>query len=130
MNLAADWWRLGSAAISALFVATLMAGTMMATFPASIDVSGIGCAGGEVRGLELTVDYRAERPLEVTPHVWGSRSHVQLTWEPSALVLQPGRHRYRIVAPRERGRVGGDRLQVALYDGQRRAMVNTEVVGC
>jgi len=107
-----------------------ISGAQAASLPAGVTVSDVDCRDGEIAALELTVEYRGSEPVEVTPHVWSSRSHVQLSWTPTTIVLEPGTNTVQIEPPRPRGRVAGDYAQMYLADGQRRAVTNWRVKAC
>ncbi len=105
-------------------------GAQAATLPADVAVSDVDCRDGEISSLELSVEYRGSEPVNVTPHVWSSNSHVQLSWTPTTIRLEPGANNVEIEPPRPRGRVGGDYAQLYLADGQQRAVVNWRVEAC
>lgn len=107
-----------------------ISGVQAASLPADVTVSDVDCRDGEVAGLELTVEYHGSAPVEVTPHVWSTRSHVQLSWTPTTVVLEPGTNTVQIEPPRPRGRVAGDYAQVYLINGQQRAVTNWRVEAC
>ncbi len=107
-----------------------ISGVQAANLPAEVTVSDLDCRDGEIASLELSVEYSGEDPVEVTPHVWSTRSHIQLSWDPTKITLEPGVNTVEIEPPRPRGRVVGDYAQVYLADGQRRAIANWRVKTC
>lgn len=102
-----------------------------ATVDGSITVTNSTCENGNVTAVTATVEYSGDAPLTMTPHVWSARQHVQHSWSPTRIVLDPPVARtIRFEPPSPRGYIGGDRAQLYLADGQRRLITNWEVRGC
>jgi len=101
-------------------------GHAAATMPADVEVVDTTCERGNVTEVTAEVTYRGETPAEVTAHVWGSRQHVQHSWEPTRFDVAPGTTRIKLEPPSFRGYLRGDRGQLALYDGQQRLITNWE----
>lgn len=114
--------------IIALVIAA--SGVQAARLPADVTVSDVDCREGEIVGMELTVEYLDSEPVVVTPHVWGTRSHVQLSWDPTTIRLEPGTNTVEIEPPRPRGRIKGDYAQVYLTHEQQRATTNWRTESC
>jgi len=108
----------------------IVSGHASATLDADLDIIGQTCSDGAVTELTLHVGYEQAPMTTVTPHVWSSRQHVQFTWEPRDVRLFDGDQNVTISAPDERAFIEGDRAQVWLAVGQKRAIQNFEVRSC
>lgn len=123
--------RVASAVIAlVVFALVISHGHAATTFPAEVAVVDERCVDGNVTALRIAVGYHGDRPVTVTPHVWSSQQHVQFSWTPQAIRLDPGENFVTISAPDERAYLAGDRAQVYLADGQRRAITNWEIDRC
>jgi hypothetical protein len=107
----------------------------MSRLPADITVIDAECdrdgPDANVTGLTLRVDYHGDSALRVHSHTWDAKRHVQHPWEPRTVRLEPGAQTVTIQAPRPRaGITPGERAQVYLNHGQKRAIENWEVQRC
>lgn len=102
----------------------LGAGHAAATLPGETAIVDATCSQENVTALTLRVEYHGDGPVTVTPHVWSARQHVQFSWGPDNLTLQPGSQTLRIEAADERAFIHEAPIQVWLADGQRRMIAN------
>lgn len=106
--------------------------------PAEASVVGAECNGRgavsgerEIASVRLRVTLAAAEPVVAHAHTWDQKRHVQHAWEPRNLTLRPGTQTITLRAPRREARLTpGVRAQIALNDGQRRAITNWEARRC
>jgi hypothetical protein len=97
------------------------------------ECNGRGAVSGEreIATVRLRVTFAASEPVVVHPHTWDQKRHVQHAWEPRNVTLQPGTQTVTLRAPSREARLTpGVRAQIALNDGQRRAVTNWEARRC
>lgn len=86
---------------------------------------------GRVAAFQVRVEYNGPEVATVTPHVWGEQQHVQVSWRPTPIRLEPGVQMVWIEAPQSIARVRPDtRVQVYFADGQRRLITNFNTDQC
>jgi len=121
-----------SVAVGALLVILLalttiaVGGHQQATM--NVTVVDSTCIDGNLS--EITMRVQVNESRTVTPHVWSSKSHVQMSWKPRNVSLHAGTQFVQLTRPEDRVAVRGDRAQLALNDGQKRLITNWEVDEC
>jgi hypothetical protein len=107
----------------------------MSRLPASMEVVNSTCDSHDGRtnitSVTLRVTYNSSEPITVHAHSWDSKRHIQHSWDPRNITLEPGTQTVTIRAPRPRAGIGpNSRAQVYLNHGQRRVIENWEVESC
>lgn len=119
---------LATLAFGAVVAVLVAQGHGAATLPGDVTVADVECGtGGNVTALTATVTYGGATAVNATPHVWSARQHVQFSWEPYPVRLQPGSQTLRFEAPHENAVIYGDRAQLYLAAGQQRLVANFAV---
>lgn len=98
---------------------------------AEMQVVNSSCENENITAVTMRVTYRGDDALRVHSHSWDSKRHVQHSWNPRTLTLEPGTQTIRIEAPRPRAGIGpGSRAQVYLNHGQQRVIETWEARRC
>lgn len=117
-----------TAVVVTLFaVSIIFWGHSAAAMNGGVDVVNTTCEDGNITAVTAAVTYHADRSTTVTAHVWSSKQHVQHSWSPQRIEIESGRTQIRFEPRSNRGYIRGDQAQIAINDGQRRAIENWRV---
>lgn len=115
----------------ALGVGIVGVGHSQAGLEADVVVTNSTCIGEEIGIITVDVTYHGDKPIAVVPHTWDEHRHVQYTWLPRSITLEPGKQTLRLWAPVDQGRISPNSTsQLYLNHGQRRAITNWRSTAC
>lgn len=118
------------AAVIAVGLLITTGGHAAATLPADMAVTNSTCEEGNITAVTVQVDYLGWEPTTVTPHIWSGKQHVQHTWSPENITLEPGVQTVQVEAPMALAEIKGRDAQLYLADGQRRVIENWRTKRC